>query len=716
MLLIPGAQAQQKEKAQGPAMNDQQFIESLDLEQPALAAVKQAATAKDWAAAKRAFAAYLKSRTKPRWYFGSGDKPKLGDKSKPSAAPKSSGRSASANPTDADRYVRNDLPSVGFWHDFKDKIDWNANPTPNNYNEWTWQLNRHPFWAKLGRVYWDTGDEKYAQAFVRQMSDWVRSQPPPADSGNRARSAWRTIETGIRMFSSWPESFYYFIGSPSFDDEAMTLMVKSFADHARHLMKHPTSGNWLAMEANGLFHAGALFPEFREAALWRKTAMDRLFTELDHQVYADGAQIELAPGYHNVSLSSFEEPIALARLNDYPFPDGYIAKLERMYDYDLFISDPNRHMPPMNDSGEFDIVRSMATGLKYFPARKDFQWIVTGGKEGAPPEHLSHAFPYAGYYAMRSGWDSQARYLMLDAGPFGYGHQHEDKLTFVAAAYGKTHVTEGGVYAYDTSKWRAYVLDTFAHNTVLVDGLPQRRRGAADRWEYVVKTPQPHEWVLNEDWEYAAGVYDEGYGKRDDRRAKHWRHVVFVKSGANRASKAPGDYWIVADVLTPRDSIAHTYDAMFHLNADAIEIAPETARVITKNQKGPNFAIVPLMQPGLTVRDHKGEESPQVQGWTSQGSSAVSGVRAIPTPIFDLKASGEARFVFILYPIPEGQSLPVTAVSAVPVTQGKAVAVDVAFGAQARDRIILPLEKNNPIEAGSERYDGRGLILKGLKQ
>ena len=47
------------------------------------------------------------------------------------------------------------------------------------------------------------------------------------------------------------------------------------------------------------------------------------------------------------------------------------------------------------------------------------------------PTETSHAFPYSGHYVMRSGWDKDATYLLFDAGPFGAGHQHEDKLHFV---------------------------------------------------------------------------------------------------------------------------------------------------------------------------------------------------------------------------------------------------------------------------------------------
>jgi heparan-sulfate lyase len=51
-------------------------------------------------------------------------------------------------------------------------INWGLRPVPDN--EWVWQLNRMTFWNSMARVYWHTGDEKYARAWVDQMMDWVK--------------------------------------------------------------------------------------------------------------------------------------------------------------------------------------------------------------------------------------------------------------------------------------------------------------------------------------------------------------------------------------------------------------------------------------------------------------------------------------------------------------------------------------------------------------
>ena len=162
-----------------------------------------------------------------------------------------------------------------------------------------------------------TGDEKYAKAFVRQMNEWVDQCEIPVARWNGSGSAWRTFETGFRMRENWPNAFFHFLSSPNFDDASIIKMVKSFYDHAIHLRNHPTNNNWLTVEMNGLYTVGALFPEFKEAEEWRTFAATTLYNEEQKQFYPDGAQKELAPGYHALSQSSIVSVYKLAKLNGY---------------------------------------------------------------------------------------------------------------------------------------------------------------------------------------------------------------------------------------------------------------------------------------------------------------------------------------------------------------------------------------------------------------
>jgi hypothetical protein len=456
----------------------------------------------------------------------------------------------------------------------------------------------------------------------------------PSKADNKAFSRWRTIEAGIRMGSVWPEVYHLFLASKSFDDDALILMVKSEVEHALYLMQFHMKGNWLTMESNGLYHVGALFPEFSEAKNWRETALGRLYAELSIQVYPDGAQIELAPGYHGVSVQNFLGPVNLVPLTGFEVPKDYLAMMEKMFDYFLFSMQPTRRTPALNDSGAGGVERWMETAAKLFPEREDFRWVATDGKQGKAPAERSYRFPYAGQFILRSGWDRNALWLCMDGGPFGFGHQHEDKLGVTVTAFGQSLLVEGGVYTYDASEWRRYVLSSRAHNVVLVDGLEQnRKKGLAEN--FVVKTPLPQVWETAEPFDHASAVYDEGWGPKAERLIKQTRHVFFIKP----------DLFVIADELEPKDDQPHTYEALFHLDAEDVKV--DGLQVVTQN-KGPNLTLMAFGAECVTIV--KGQKDPVVQGWLPDSSSGYGGIRPIPTAIYRKRAQGRTLMLYALYP------------------------------------------------------------------
>ena len=279
-------------------------------------------------------------------------------------------------------------------HDFGPHIDWEADP--NNYREWTYSINRFFHWSKLASAYWESGDERFAKELCDQWVDWVQKNPVPLFTSGNSSYTWRTIECGIRQSTTWPDCLYRIMGSEHFTPEVAAVMTKSMIEHARHLMAWPSrGGNWLTMESNGLGTLGILLPEMKESAEWLETGLKRQYEELDNQVYADGSQIELTTGYHQVSLKNFLGLASTAILNDVPLPGDYYQKLRRMFEYNLYVQMPNGRTPALNDGGTSSIIRSMETAFELYEDPL-FEWAATRGKRGTPPDHTSHYFPYAG--------------------------------------------------------------------------------------------------------------------------------------------------------------------------------------------------------------------------------------------------------------------------------------------------------------------------------
>ncbi|MFW5867911.1 MAG: alginate lyase family protein, partial [Armatimonadota bacterium] len=557
-------------------------------------------------------------------------------------------------------------------------LQWNEDP--HDYDQWAIHLNRHHDWLNLGRAYAETGDDVYAREFVALLNSWIDAMPVNIGPGY-VQGPYivpgrvpLTLDAGIRMAQTWWPAYYHFRNSPEFDTQSQFRMLRSFVEHADYLMEDEyfrVDSNWGAMEANGLFHIAAMLPEMRESRLWLDTARERLTAVLDAQVYPDGAQIELAPGYHGVTLGNLLGSLELARRTGTDLPDELEAGLESMFEYYARIAMPDSRSPALNDSSWGGVDGWLQRGLDLFPDRADFAYVMSDGTRGTPPDYVSTFLPWAGWAIMRTGWAPDDRYLLMEAGPYGRAHQHEDKLGIILHAAGKTVLTEAGVYSYDRSDWRKYVLSTRAHNTIMVDGLEQNRRAARDTW--ISDEPVDARWFSDDDFDFARGVYDSGYGPENEVRVAHERQVLFVKP----------DYWIVCDTLTPEDDAEHAYEALFHLDAETAEVDAATGAV-TVEIGDAAFRILPVGAIKPEVEIVSGQTEPAVQGWLPAGGHG--NLRPIPTAVFRWQAAGPSTVAFLLLPREAGEDWPVTA--AYPIEARNAFALQADRPEDSRDVFV----------------------------
>lgn len=621
---------------EGPITSDELFFtQCLTLDYPGLEKVYQAVKKKDYALARTYYIEYLKTRKTPSWFFNWQD------------FNSTNARDEKYDTKVADKIVNNILPSCNIDYNFGNIINWSINPTSPYYKEWTWQLSRHPYWMDLGKAYWATGNEKYAETFVRQARSWIVDNPRPDILFNEEYSRWRSLETGIRMRDAWIESFYRFLPSPSFDDKTILMYVKTIHEHGEHLMmNHCEAGsNRFAMEMNGLYKVAVMFPEFKKASQWEQYATQSLYEEIERQFYPDGAQKELAPGYHGVALRSIISICKLAKANNKILPHGFIEKSEKAYDYYLKIRMPNGSLPGVNDSDfSYDSDSQLKQGLEYFPNREDFSFITSKGKKGTKPSFKSVWMPWAGWYIMRSDWDEEAMYSFFDVGPLGTGHYHEDKLSLLLYAYGNSLLTEGGNYPYDTTEWRKYFISASAHNVTRVDGKDQNRRSqkSKDGLLYSLK-PLENRWISNEYYDFGEGLFFEGYGKEQDTSTTHYRALLFIKN----------KFWLLFDVFSSNGVEEHTYETFFHLDApDAI--IDTTSKVVTAINPGCSvLQIVPLQNNYISVEMIKGQQAPEIQGWVHDYSNGINTYkcRKVPTPIYKIHGSGLIVEPYLLLPL-----------------------------------------------------------------
>ena len=631
---------------------------ALDLTLVALKPIADAVAAGDYPKAEHELAEYYRHRTSPAWQF---------------AAPKNPGAKDPIAEAAVEGRVKGD--NVPPWHIFPDnKIDWLYNPTyvtPGLTPNRSWQefLCRMDFWANLGDAYRATKDERYTDAWIKQFHSFITECPPPGSpdfkplkinpievkyggTTNQAVSWWR-INVALRMMHPWPEAFFSFLPSSKFTDEDVALYLDSCLAHVRGLISDKNGmGNIFTMEMGGLYTVGAYFPEFKDARSWCDFAVKRMYDVENTEYLPDGAEYELSTMYHNTSLGNVTTLADIARrvgrLNE--LPDGYIAGLKRAYDFDLHIMTPDRKFPEFNDSAAYHLFGQFSKALEYFPDDQEFQWAASDGAKGHPPTETSHAFSYAGFYVMRSGWEKDANYCVLRAGPLGESHQHQDKLNVIFWPYGREVLFNSGGATYEISKWRTYSTSTFSKNTVLADGKEQER-DARHYQSFFSKAPIDARWESTADHDFAAGVYNDGYGSLDNRPATHTRRVLFVKP----------DLVIIADTLVPNDGNEHTYQARWNLLTTQTTQNPVTHATTTTDKNKPNLALLPLQLDHLEVSSASAQEVPELLGWNIRHDASLPHMPAT-TVLHMKKGAGTQSFLTLLVPMRAGSASPIKSV------------------------------------------------------
>ena len=617
----------------GPRISDERFFSSLiDTAAPGLEKIPDAIASGDFKEARRLFANFVRSSLKPEYFNGF---PYDVMQRNTTTLQGETWRES------ADRICNNYLISCGTPFQFGAVVDYFANPTFNKYKEWTWQLSRHSEWFILGYAYLKTGDEKYAKAFASQFNAWVKqaTSPEPHTVDGGATLCWRTIEAGIRMGSNWQYVLHAFYKSPAFNDDMIADWYKSVWEHGERLYNDHRSGNWLLMEMDGLAQIGIIYPVLRDADRWRRFAVDMLGRQLDLQFYPDGMQYELSTSYHGVSVGCYFRLMRVARAYGVSMPDDFTLKLENTVAFYNKLIMPDFRLPDINDGTWEKAGVYVSRYMDFFPRRKDFIWMKTEGREGEPPPYISTALPYSGLIAMRTGWGAGAVWGMLEAAPFGRGHQHEDKLSFLMYMNGCRVLTEGGVYAYDDSEMRRYVLSTRSHNTIRVNRMDQNRRKNYVWADDDINKEAGMVYTINDEFDYAAGIYDEGYGPNAEHAASHERVVILIK----RPPFADLPFFIVIDRL--RADILNEYESLWHIGADSpildgLNASMSEMSVFVSGADGMSAGII------------SGQEAPEWQGWTTD-TGLQGDYRPAPALRYRWNA-GDSRVVTLFYPAGNG--------------------------------------------------------------
>ena len=628
----------------------EEFFAAFDYDNPALADVSAAVADGDYERAAKELHAYMASnKAGTQELFGIGPL-----RSHP----------FTIRLPDPDRILRREYSRSGVTYRFEGDINWIYNPTrepgyQGDYDkEWTAWFTRFNQLATLTDAYRLTGYEGYAREAIYLIKHFLSVLPVPvakapsvgeADrQGHDLYLIYNELSTASRA-SAWVRGILSLVDSPHLTPEDLVVMLKGLYEHMLRMERH-TAGtpNWRAVEIRAMINATVAFPEFKKSRQWREWAVERLVKEMDEQVYPDGTQVELDPGYHHLTMSSFYQSVDLIAQAGFALSQEFLDRLAAMGRFPIKISLPDGSLPAFGDHSQTTGSRSYrnhaAAVARLTRDEDEILWYATEGKEGRKPAYDSVALDWAGYYVMRTGWEKDDLYMAIKAGPFGAAHQNEDKLSFELAAYGERFLVDPGMYIYDSANpWRKYFVSSLAHNTVVVDGLTQYRRDERDQW--VATEPNDAIWISEPDYDYFSGYYNSGYtdftrypsgSSQRKLRVIHQRDVLFVKRGV----------WLVIDWLTPADRSEHTYEALFQSLLPIVETDQGFVAGKGAGLTSATLGIYPVGT-GLEKSVVSAQMEPIRRGWIY---SAEKSLQPLPTAVVSQKAAGSTAQAYFLLP------------------------------------------------------------------
>lgn len=545
--------------------------------------------------------------------------------------------------------------------DLGKRIDWHLEPTSDKrtpLSHWsllnyldasvagdkkiTWELNRHQYFSTLGRAYWLTGDEQYAEAFVSHIVSWMDDNPPKLGI-NWASS----LEIAFRSIA-WLWAIEFFKNSHALTPSILLRIVKFLKLNASHLETYLSTyfspNTHLTGEALGLFYIGLMLPELKDSDRWRTQGLRILVSQLPRHVQADGVYFEQSSYYHRYTADFYTHLTILLRENGLSLPDQLEPKLNLLLDHLMYITRPDGTTPFFGDDDGGRLVMLdnrpandfrpvLSTGAVLFN-RPDYKFVAQTvaeetiwllGSKGVkafeeisahPPVKESVAFDEGGYYVVRDDWSSESNYLLFDCGPHGTdncGHAHADALAIEIAALGKTILVDPGTFTYTgSSEMRDWFRSSVAHNTLTIDGQSSSISAGPFSWKTTTHCKRL-EWLDHPRFTYVSGRHS-GY-QRLTKPGTHTRSILFLKR----------DYWLIRDQIEVTGT--HDLDLWFHFESGTSpEIQSEEGRSWVSQHDG---------ERGLNIISFPGDTWRKEEQWLSHcyGEKTRAPVCVLSSPV-----------------------------------------------------------------------------------
>jgi len=362
--------------------------------------------------------------------------------------------------------------------------------------------SRFLFVYPLARAYAISSDERFPEAFWSAIENWAVSSPPMSGP------LWICGQESSLRILAWSFALYVFLRSPATTPQRLARLLSMISAHAWRTMQtvgyaRSQRSNHLFSEAVGLWTAGTLYPELRDAAAWQKQGAHHLREAVLDQITPEGVHLQDSFNYQRMVLHLLLWALRLSEIHKIQLDPEIRARTAAAFGFiGEFVDSESGHAPnhgsndgscilPLAacDYGDFrpllrlgSCVLARPTALQPGPWDEAALWLC--GKSAKSERESADREPYTvssstGYHRIGTA----NSWALVRAGRYTRRPFQADQLHVDLWWHGLDLTRDAGTYLYNGEPpWNNGLAGTAVHNTVTVDRRDQMRRAGRFLW------------------------------------------------------------------------------------------------------------------------------------------------------------------------------------------------------------------------------------------
>ncbi len=363
--------------------------------------------------------------------------------------------------------------------------------------------SRFLFVYPLVRAYALSGDERFPQAFWGAVEDWARNSPPTEGP------LWICGQECSLRILAWSFALHAFIHSPSTTSERVSLLASMIAAHSWRIAQtvdyaRSQRSNHLISEGVGLWTAGTLFPEMKEARVWKKLGAHLLREALLDQITSEGVSQQHSFNYQRMIVHLLLWTVKLAEVHVDPLGQEIRERTQAALEFMRPWLDETTGFVPNYGSDDGSLIFPVTTcayrdfrpmlqlggavlnrsALRHGPWDEAALWfgvnpvVIRRDRDKDKVVSISSC-DETGYFRL----GDKTSWAMIRAGRYTRRPFQADQLHVDLWWQGLNLARDAGTYLYNgPPPWNNALAGTAVHNTIMIDGLDQMRRASRFLW------------------------------------------------------------------------------------------------------------------------------------------------------------------------------------------------------------------------------------------